>query len=242
MMVSSIAENLAKIRAHMVGCERQFARAPHSVSLLAVSKTQSISNIRSAFNAGQKAFAENYWQEAREKQQALIDLPIEWHFIGHLQSRKAREVARHFHWLHTLSRADVLPKLDQGAQNAERTLQVCIQVNISGEASKSGCAPSEVFALAKEVHNYPHLALRGLMAIPAPVAVEDSDEKIKRQPFAKLSALMQSLKNDPRFANEKLDTLSMGMSDDYPFAIAEGATIIRLGTAIFGARPAVAPL
>ena len=199
-----------------------------AVHLLAVSKTFPAEAVREASLAGQRAFGENYLQEALDKMAALQDLPLEWHFIGPLQSNKTRPVAEHFAWVHSIDRAKLADRLSAARPASLPDLQVCLQVNISNEASKSGVAPEELPALARQVQALPRLHLRGLMAIPAPTA--DPDQQ--RQAFHRLRQLLEQL-NAQGF---QLDTLSMGMSDDLEAAIAEGATLVRVGSAIFGAR------
>ena len=206
-------------------------RDPASAHLLAVSKTQPAASVRQAFEAGQREFGENYVQEALDKQAALADLDaIVWHFIGPLQSNKTRAVAEHFQWVHTLDRERIARRLAAQRPPALGPLDVCLQVNVSGEASKSGVAPADLPALADVVATLPQLRLRGLMTLPAP-----SDElATQRRPFAELRELLASLRQ--RHPQAPLDTLSMGMSGDLEAAVLEGATWVRLGTAIFGQR------
>jgi pyridoxal phosphate enzyme (YggS family) len=196
------------------------------VTLLAVSKTHPVSVIEEAHAAGQRAFGENYVQEAAEKIEALRARDIEWHLIGPLQSNKTRAVAGRFAWVHTLESDRLARRLSGQRSGNLPALNVLIQVNVSGEASKSGIAPAEVAALAASVSKLPRLKLRGLMAIPEPGA--------PRERYRELKDLYETLKG--RF---QLDTLSVGMSDDLELAIAEGATLVRIGTAIFGARTPV---
>ena len=203
-------------------------RAGHEVTLLAVSKTQPAAAVRRLADLGQRAFGENYVQEALAKQRELADLDLEWHAIGPLQSNKAREVAAHFHWLQTLDRLKLVAALDRLRPAAMAPLQVLIQVNIDDEASKSGCAPGEIGALAAAISAAPRLALRGLMTIPAP----DPDPRRREATFARMRALFEELRRDHPGA----DTLSMGMSEDFEAAIAQGATLVRLGSALFGPR------
>jgi pyridoxal phosphate enzyme (YggS family) len=208
--------------------EHAAQRAGHSVRLLAVSKTQSAAAVRSIAACGQRAFGENYVQEALLKQPELADLHLEWHAIGPLQSNKAREVAQHFSWLQSLDRIKLIEPLNRLRPASAAPLNVLIQVNIDDEASKSGCAPAAVDGLAAAIAAAPHLALRGLMAIPAPTA----DMGSRRTAFARMRQLYDRL----RHVHRGIDTLSMGMSEDFELAIAEGATLVRLGTALFGAR------
>jgi pyridoxal phosphate enzyme (YggS family) len=198
------------------------------VRLLAVSKTQPASAIRTLHAEGQHAFGENYVQEALAKQADLADLALEWHLIGALQSNKCREVAERFDWLQTLDRAKLVDLLARHRPAGRAPLNVLVQVNIDDEASKSGCTPGEIDALADRIAAQPALRLRGLMAIPAP----SPDDTIRRVAFARMRALFDAL----RAKHVDVDTLSMGMSDDLELAIAEGATMARVGTALFGAR------
>ena len=203
-------------------------RDPGSVTLLAVSKTFPAENVREAWQAGQQAFGENYVQEGIDKIAALADLPLHWHFIGPLQSNKTRPVAEHFEWVHTIERLKIAERLSAQRPAHLPPLQVCIQVNVSGEASKSGCEFAEVPALAEAIRQLPRLQLRGLMCIPE--STEDLQQL--RDQFAALRQCLQQLNQ----RGWQLDTLSMGMSADMETAIAEGATMVRVGTAIFGAR------
>jgi pyridoxal phosphate enzyme (YggS family) len=200
----------------------------HAVTLVAVSKTQSAERLRAAFNCGLTRFGENYVQEAIGKQALLHDLSIEWHFIGPLQSNKSKAVAEHFDWVHSIDRLKLAQRLSSQRPTNLDPLQVCIQVNVSGEESKSGVAPIEVLELAQSIQALPHLQLRGLMAIPEP----SSDEKLLRSRFAQLRSLQSHLKQN----GISIDTLSMGMSADFEIAIEEGATLIRVGSALFGSR------
>lgn len=196
--------------------------------LLAVSKTQPAESVRALADAGQRAFGENYVQEGVAKIQSLGALDLEWHLIGHLQSNKCREVARHFDWLQTLDRLRLVAPLERARAGHPRPLQVLIQVNPDGEAGKSGCDPGEIHALAAAVAAAPNLRLRGLMAIPEP----HPDEAVRRATFRQLHEWFKAL----QAAHPGVDTLSMGMSADYALAIEEGATMVRIGTALFGAR------
>ncbi|MCX8018240.1 MAG: YggS family pyridoxal phosphate-dependent enzyme, partial [Rhodocyclaceae bacterium] len=198
------------------------------VRLLAVSKTWPAGRLREAAAAGQTAFGESYVQEAIPKQAALADLALEWHFIGPLQSNKTRPVAEGFAWVHSVDRLKIAERLAAQRPASLPPLNVCLQVNVSGEATKSGCPPEAAPALARAVASLPGLSLRGLMTIPEPT--EDMTQA--RQRFASLRALFEALKAE----GLTLDTLSMGMSDDLEAAIMEGATIVRVGTAIFGER------
>jgi PLP dependent protein len=228
----SIAENISKIRLAIGQAAAQHGRNPASVLLLAVSKTFGAEAVIDAANAGQNAFGENYLQEALDKQQAVQtlrpDLALEWHFIGPIQSNKTRPIAEHFAWAHAVDREKIARRLSEQRPSNLPPLSICLQVNVSGESSKSGVAPTEVLALAQAVATLPGLQLRGLMAIPEPT----EDVESQRKPFALLRALQHQLTE----AGIPTDTLSMGMSADMDAAIAEGATIVRIGTAIFGKR------
>lgn len=203
-------------------------RRKESIKLLAVSKGFSAVAVREAYQAGQRAIGESYIQEALDKIGLLPDLPLEWHFIGPIQSNKTRAIATHFAWAHSVDRLKIAERLSAQRPASLPPLNVCIQVNVSEEDSKSGVAPSGLVELAQAVASLPQLKLRGLMAIPAPVEGLEA----QRVPFAKLRELMQQI-NTQGLA---LDTLSMGMSHDFSAAILEGATIVRVGTAIFGER------
>ncbi len=204
------------------------AAAGLPVRLLAVSKTQPASALRTLAAQGQIAFGENYVQEALGKQRELTDLALEWHLIGPLQSNKCREVAQHFDWLQSLDRLKLVEPLARHRPPERGPLNVLIQVNIDDEASKSGCAPQAVDALAAAIAAESALRLRGLMAIPEPAA----DPAVRRAAFVRMRHLFDAL----RTTHASIDTLSMGMSDDFELAIAEGATMVRIGTALFGAR------
>lgn len=216
------------VKHRILAAAAQNGRTAQSVRLLAVSKTFPPEAVREAFEAGQTAFGESYVQEALAKIAALRDLPLEWHFIGPLQSNKTRQVAEHFSWVHSVDRAKIAERLSAARPAELPPLQVCLQVNVSGEASKGGVAPEEAEALAAHVNALPRLQLRGLMAIPAPT----HDVARQRRQFRIVSELLTQLNR----RNFQLDTLSMGMSDDMEAAIAEGATLVRVGSAIFGTR------
>jgi len=222
----NIAENFRHIGERVDAAAR---RAGHAVRLLAVSKTQPADAIANLAALGQRAFGENYVQEALAKRAALAAFGLEWHLIGPLQSNKARDVAAHFDWLHSLDRIKLVAALGRHRPAGAPPLNALIQVNIDDETSKSGCAPDEVDALAAAVAATGGLRLRGLMAIPAP-----ADLARRRDAFARMRALFERL----RLAHAQVDTLSMGMSDDFELAIAEGSTLVRVGSALFGARPA----
>ncbi|NOT14071.1 MAG: YggS family pyridoxal phosphate-dependent enzyme [Methylotenera sp.] len=199
-----------------------------TVKLLAVSKAQTAQSMREAYHAGQHIFAENYLQEALEKQVQLGDLDVEWHFIGPIQSNKTQLIAQNFSWVHSVDRLKIAQRLNDARPENLPPLQLCIQVNVSHEESKSGVLPEALETLATAITLLPKLQLRGLMAIPAPTL----DEHQQRVQFKQLHQCYDSLLEH----GFSLDTLSMGMSDDYRVAIAEGATIVRIGSALFGAR------
>lgn len=226
--MTTISTNLQAVRARIAAAAQLAGRAVEDIRLLAVSKTFPPERIREAAQAGQIAFGENYLQESLGKIAALADLGLEWHFIGPLQSNKTRPVAEYFSWVHGIERLKIAERLSAARGAARPPLQVCIQVNVSGEASKSGVSPGETAALAHAVAGLPNLRLRGLMAIPEPT----DDMPLARQRFAMLRELLEALNK----AGMALDTLSMGMSHDLEAAILEGATIVRVGTAIFGER------
>ena len=228
--MSVIAQHLAAVRERIAAATREAGRAPADVTLLAVSKTFAADAIRDAHAAGQRTFGENYVQEAIDKIAALADLraQLEWHFIGPLQSNKTRPVAEHFDWVHSVDRLKIAQRLSDQRPAGTAPLNVCVQVNVSGEATKSGVAPEQLAELAREIARLPNLRLRGLMSIPEPAA----DLAAQRAPHRRLRELFDALKAD----GLALDTLSMGMSADLDAAILEGATIVRVGTAIFGAR------
>jgi len=231
--MTSIAANLQAVTARIAAACAAAGREAADVRLLAVSKTWPAADIAAAADCGQRAFGENYVQEALGKIAELRDRGLEWHFIGPLQSNKTRPVAEHFDWVHSIERLKIAERLSAQRPDALPPLQVCLQVNVSGEDSKSGCASAEVPALAAAIAQLPRLRLRGLMAIPEPT----DDERLLKSRFALLRELAASL----RAGGIGVDTLSMGMSHDLETAIAEGATLVRVGTAIFGARPPRAP-
>ncbi|WP_226704614.1 YggS family pyridoxal phosphate-dependent enzyme [Microbulbifer elongatus] len=230
MRKGSIPENLNSVTERIVTACRSCDRQADSVTLLAVSKTRPAADLRVAYDAGQRHFGENYLQEALEKQAELKDCDIIWHFIGPLQSNKTRDVAEHFHWMHSLERLKIARRLSEQRPADLPPLNVCLQVNIDNEDSKSGVSPEKLPALAAAVAALPNLRLRGLMAIPAPRG-ETEDQ---RTPFIQLSRLLDELKS--QLPDQPLDTLSMGMSGDMEAAIFSGSTIVRIGTDIFGAR------
>lgn len=226
--MTAILSNLQATREAVAKATIEAHRAVSDVHLLAVSKTFPAEAVREAFKGGQCAFGENYLQEALHKMALLKDMPLEWHFIGPIQSNKTRPIAEHFAWAHGVDRLKVAQRLSEQRPVDMPPLNICLQVNVSGEESKSGVALDEVAQLAQDVSRLPHLKLRGLMSIPAPA----SGETEQRIAFAKMRVLLQQLKEQ----GLGLDTLSMGMSHDFPAAIKEGATIVRIGTAIFGRR------
>lgn len=226
--MTSIAANLQAVLQRIEAATRAAARPPGSVRLLAVSKTWPAASVEQAYAAGQRAFGENQEQEAVRKITALARLPIEWHFIGPIQSNKTRPIAEHFAWVHSVDRPRIAERLAAQRPPHLPPLSVCVQVNVSGEASKSGVEPAQTAQLAGVVAGLPRLRLRGLMTIPAP----SSDPRRQRAQFAVLHRLYDALRAD----GLELDTLSMGMSDDLEAAIMEGATMVRVGTAIFGQR------
>ncbi|UJF23121.1 YggS family pyridoxal phosphate-dependent enzyme [Shewanella sp. OMA3-2] len=229
-MNTTIADRLSIAQSRMNQAAQKCSRLPSEIKLLAVSKTKPISDIIEAYQAGQRLFGENYVQESEQKiialQQAYPD--IEWHFIGPLQSNKTKIVAEHFDWMHTLSREKIAQRLSDQRSAQKLPLQVCIQVNISQEDSKSGIDPQAVITLAEQINQMPNLALRGVMAIPTAT----DDLQVQQSEFSQLKQIYQQLQQ--KFAG--IDTLSMGMSGDLDMAIANGSTMVRIGSAIFGER------
>jgi len=223
--MSTIADNLSALAARIHNAAQAAGRDPASVQLLAVSKTKPAAAIREIHAAGVRDVGENYLQEALAKQDELRDLPLIWHFIGPIQSNKTKAIAEHFDWVHSVDRLKIAQRLSEQRPAGLPPLNICLQVNVSGEDSKSGCAPADLPALAKAVAALPNLRLRGLMAIPEP----SEDRATQEAAFASLRKLQESLELG-------LDTLSMGMSHDLEAAIAQGATWVRIGTALFGAR------
>ena len=223
--MSTIADNIGLVSQRIRAAADAVQRDASSIHLLAVSKTKPAQAVREAYAAGLRDFGENYLQEALGKQADLTDLPLSWHFIGPIQSNKTRAIAEHFAWVHSVDRLKIAQRLSEQRPADLPPLNICIQVNVSGEASKSGCTPADLPALAMAISALPRLKLRGLMAIPEPT--EDRAEQDAA--FATVRDLQASL-------NLGLDTLSMGMSHDLESAIAQGATWVRIGTALFGAR------
>ena len=229
--MSDIAARLQAVRQRIAEAERAAGRAPGSVQLLAVSKTKPLADVLAAGAAGQQAFGENYVQEGVDKIRATVDHDFCWHFIGPLQSNKTRPVAEHFAWVHSVDRLKLAERLSAQRPASLPPLQVCIQVNISGEASKSGCLPEQALDLCRAVAALPQLTLRGLMAIPEPADAVEA----QRRPCRELRQLFETIRA-AGIGGAAFDTLSMGMTHDLEAAIAEGATLVRIGTAIFGER------
>ncbi len=227
--MSPLRQRLAAVHARIEQAAARHGRAAADIALVAVSKTRPAEDIAAAHAAGQRAFGENYVQEALGKIRALAGHELEWHFIGPIQSNKTKELAAHFDWVHSIDRLKVAQRLDRQRPPGCAPLQVCLQVNISGEASKAGVVPEELEELARAVAGLPRLRLRGLMAIPA----AQTDLERQRAPFGRLRQALERLNR----AGLALDTLSMGMSGDLEAAVAEGATLLRIGSAIFGERP-----
>jgi len=229
---NTIAQNIRLIQARIHEAEKKYQRPPGAVQLLAVSKTRPVEDVYAAMSIDQQHFGENYLQDAVPKIEAVSNshpnCTIKWHFIGPIQSNKTQAIAQHFNWVHSIDRLKIARRLSEQRQAEQTPLNICIQVNTSGESSKSGVSPEETLHLAKEISLLPNLNLRGLMTIPA------SSENFtqQRQPFH----LLHELKEECVTQGLLLDTLSMGMTNDMEAAIAEGSTIVRIGTAIFGAR------
>jgi len=230
LLNDTLHARLQAVEERVAAAVRAAERPPGSVTLVAVSKTFPAAVIRAAHAAGQRHFAENYLQEALGKIEALADLDIVWHFIGPIQSNKTRPIAERFHWVHSVDRVRIAQRLSDQRLPGLPPLQLCLQVNLSGEAAKSGVEPGEVPELAAAIGDLPRVQLRGLMTIPEP----SDDPALQRLRFSALRALLPSGTSHGR----ALDTLSMGMSDDLEAAIAEGATMVRVGRAIFGDRSA----
>ncbi len=225
--MSTIADRLEQVWSRITQAAIAAGRDPASIKLLAVSKTQPVAKLQAALAAGQTAFGESYLQDALPKIEAIGER-AEWHFIGPIQSNKTRQITAHFDWVHSVDRIKIAQRLNEQRPKELPPLNVCLQVNTSAEATKAGIPPADIRALAEAVNLLPHLRLRGLMAIPA----REQDPVRQRQPFQQLRRLFEQL-NAEGF---NLDTLSMGMSSDMEAAIAEGATLVRIGTAIFGPR------
>lgn len=228
--MTSIAENFTQLSAQLRRLEQQYERPGESVKLLAVSKRHSVESIQAAFDAGIRDFGENYVQEALDKIRQLSSLNVNWHFIGPVQANKTRPIAESFAWVHSVDRLKIAQRLNDQRDPASAKLNICVQVKLSDEASKSGVELDAAEALCDAVEGMPNLQLRGLMAIPKAAAESTAQRRIFRllaQEFTRLQ---------PRY--ERFDTLSMGMSNDFEAAIAEGSTLIRIGTALFGPRAA----
>lgn len=227
----ALPEALAGAHARLERALHEAGRPLDAAALLAVSKTQPAARLRQAYQAGQRAFGENYLQEALDKQVALADLDdISWHFIGPLQSNKTRAVAEHFDWVHSVDRLKIARRLSEQRPAGLAPLNICLQVNVSREDSKAGVAPEALVELARAIHQLANVRLRGVMAIPAPADTLAA----QRQPLAELRTCLETLHK--ALPDAPLDTLSMGMSSDLEAAVQEGATLVRLGTAIFGPR------
>lgn len=226
--LDTIKQRYEQVVADIAAAARQSARNPDEIRLLGASKQQPAAAIRALAELGLEDFGENYLQDALDKQAELADLPLTWHFIGHIQSNKTRDIANHFDWLHSVDRLKIARRLSDQRERSN-PLNLCLEVNIDEEPSKSGLAPGEVAEVAAAVALLPHIRLRGLMAIPKP----ETDPALQRAAFRRVRELHERL----RAAGLELDTLSMGMSGDMQAAIAEGATIVRIGTALFGPRP-----
>jgi len=226
--MDTIDANLQAVKARIARAATAAGRHAADITLIAVSKTFDAAAVRAAYAGGQRVFGENYVQEALTKMAALADLPLEWHFVGPVQSNKTRPIAEHFDWVHSIDRLKIAERLAAARPAGRAPLQICIEVNLGGEATKGGVAAQEAPVLAHALHNLPGLALRGLMAIPP----AGGDMARQRGYFAQL----RKLKGEIVATGVPLDTLSIGMSGDLEAAIAEGATLVRVGTAIFGAR------
>ncbi len=227
--LSTPEQRLQQVQRQITHALQQSKRPDAAATLLAVSKTRPAEDLLALYQLGQRCFGENYLQEALEKQAQLTDYDIEWHFIGPIQSNKTKEIAAHFDWVHSIDRFKIARRLSEQRPEGLAPLNICLQVNVSSEESKSGCTLAELPQLAQEVSELPNVTLRGLMAIPAPC----NDPEAQRLPFRALREALETL-NQNGF---HLDTLSMGMSGDLDAAIAEGATMVRIGTALFGPRP-----
>jgi pyridoxal phosphate enzyme (YggS family) len=227
-MNTPVSANLNNVRKRLALACEAVGRVPDAVKLLAVSKTMPAQAVRDAFAAGQLAFGENYIQEGVDKIASLVDLPIEWHCIGPIQSNKTKLVAENFAWVHSIDRLKIAERLSTQRPPHLPPLQVCLQVNVDGGSNKSGVAPAELLALAQAVAKLPHLQLRGIMTIPEPTETEAATRAVHHQ----AKRLFDNLKS----AGLTIDTLSMGMTGDLEAAVAEGSTCVRVGTAIFGAR------
>lgn len=227
-IIEGLSERLQAVNCRIAEAARAAGRSPDDVRLIAVSKTFPPALLRTAYGAGQRDFGENYVQEALDKMAQLDDLDIVWHFIGPIQSNKTRPIAESFDWVHSVDRAKIAERLSAQRPAEREPLRICLQVNLGAEVTKGGVSPEDVPALARVVRSLPRLQLRGLMAIPEPT----DDVRHQRERFAQLRRLLDSL----ALRNEGVDMLSMGMSDDLESAVAEGATLVRIGRAVFGER------
>lgn len=228
MIDATIAANLERVRTRIAAAAARAGRRPEEIQLVAVSKTQPAEAIRAAYDAGQRVFGENYLQEALEKMDRLADLAIEWHFIGRIQANKTRLLATRFDWIHGLADPSHARRLSEQRPDPGPPLNVCLQVNVGAESTKSGVSPDALPGLFQFVRGLPQIRIRGLMTMPPPAA----DEASQRQPFR----ILRELRDRTAEPNAPLTCLSMGMSDDLEAAILEGATHVRIGSAIFGAR------
>jgi pyridoxal phosphate enzyme (YggS family) len=228
--MSRIAQNLANISQRVKVAAKAVGRDPRRIKILAVSKTHSAEKIREAYAAGLTRFGESYVQEAIPKIQVLNDLPLEWHFIGPIQSNKTREIAEHFDWVHSIDRLKIASRLNEQRPKNRKPLNICVQINISMEASKSGIVQQALQDFVTQLKPLRRLKLRGLMAIPQ----QTKDQQQQRTLFAELRRLFDDLNQE----GYQLDTLSMGMTDDLEAAVMEGSTLLRIGTGLFGARTA----
>lgn len=225
---TSIPDNIAKLLNRVRLAAQKSQRSAEDICVVAASKTRSSDTIRSAYQCGLRDFGENYLQEALDKIDALTDLGLCWHFIGPIQSNKTRPIAEHFNWVHSVERVKIARRLSEQRPPELEPLQILLQVNISGEASKSGALPDQLPQLVEAIRQLPRITLRGLMAIPA----ASNNESQKTQPFIQLRQLLREM----QVIAPEMDTLSMGMSNDLEAAIAQGATFVRVGTDIFGPR------
>ena len=228
MTTAKLASNYQALQEKISLYTQRYQRQPDDVLLIAVSKTRSIEEIRALAELGQVHFGESYVQESVDKIAKITDVPLVWHFIGPIQKNKTKLIAENFQWVHSIDREVIAKRLNDQRPERLPKLNVCIQINIDNEVSKSGIAPNEALALAKIVDKLPNLSLRGLMAIPSAT----QDEQLQTRAFKQMSLLFNELKQH----NFDIDTLSMGMSNDFKAAIANGATMIRIGTALFGPR------
>ncbi len=229
MKMNDLGKNYRSVIERIRAAEKNSRRKSGSVELVAVGKLHAAEAIRQLAEYGQKAFAENFVQEAISKQQQLSDVDIEWHFIGSIQSNKTRDIANHFSWAHSVDRFKIARRLSDQRAEILSPLNICLQVNLQGEESKSGVSRAQLLPLLEQMHNLPRITVRGLMMVPKPV----SDPSQQREVFGQLRVLLEEANR----SGHSLDTLSMGMTADLEEAIAEGATHVRIGTALFGLRP-----